>query len=106
MAPLLFLLVFGMIEVGRASMVQQLLSHATRDGARSAMLEGATVADVEAAVVDYLSDASINDVTVAVTPDPLTLAQGGDPVTVSINVPFASISWLPSPRSSSPKNVC
>ena len=93
-APLLFLLVFGMIEVGRALMVQQLLSNAARDGARSAILEGATAENVEATVVGYLSEASISDASVTVTPNPLTLAQGGDPVTVAVNVPFTSVSWL------------
>ncbi len=98
MAPLLFLLVFGMVEVGRGLMVQQLLSNAARDGARSAILEGATVAAVETSVLDYLGTSSISGASVAVTPDPLTLAQGGDPVTVTVSVPFTAVSWLPSPR--------
>ena len=98
MAPLLFLLVFGMIEVGRGLMVQQLLSNAARDGARSAILEGATVEDVEASVAGYLGDSNISGVEVTVKPAPLTLAQGGDPVQVTVRVPFTAVSWLPSPR--------
>ncbi len=97
-APLLFLLVFGMIEVGRGLMVQQLLSNAARDGARSATLEGATAEDVEAAVTEYLGGSSVSGVTVAVTPVPLTSAQGGDPVTVKVSVPFTAVSWLPTPQ--------
>ncbi len=97
-APLLFLLVFGMIEVGRGLMVQQLLSNAARDGARTATLEGATVEGVEAAVTEYLGGSSVSGVTVVVTPDPLTLAQGGDPVTVAVSVPFTAVSWLPAPQ--------
>lgn len=97
-APLLFLLVFGMIEVGRGLMVQQLLSNAARDGARSAILEGATVETVEAGVIEYLGGSSISGVSVVVTPNPLTLAQGGDPVTVTVSVPFTSVSWLPAPQ--------
>jgi Flp pilus assembly protein TadG len=91
---MLFALVFGAIEIGRGLMVQQLLSNAARDGARSAMLEGATVQDVETSVAGYLGDSSISDVTVVVTPNPLSLAQGGDPVRVLVSVPFNSVSWL------------
>ncbi len=97
-APLLFLLVFGMMEVGRGLMVQQLLSNAARDGARSAILEGATVADVEASVLEYLGSSSISGASVTVSPAPLTLAQGGDPVTVAVSIPFTAVSWLPAPR--------
>ena len=97
-APLLFLLVFGMIEVGRGLMVQQLLANAARDGARSAILEGATVEAVKASVTEYLGASSVSDVSVFVEPDPLTLAQGGDPVTVTVSVPFTEVSWLPTPK--------
>ncbi len=97
-APLLFLLVFGMIEVGRGLMVQQLLSNAARDGARSAILSGATAENVEASVIEYLGSSSISGASVTVTPNPVTLAQGGDPVTVAVRVPFTAVSWLPAPR--------
>lgn len=96
-APLLFLVVFGLIEVGRALMVQQLLSNAARDGARSAILGSATAESVEADVTGYLTLSGINGATVTVTPSPLISAQGGDPVTVAVSVPFASVSWLPVP---------
>jgi Flp pilus assembly protein TadG len=96
-APVLFLLVFGVIEFGRALTVQQLLSNAARDGARSAILEGATVEQVEATVTSYLAGSNVPNASVAVTPNPLTSAQGGDPVTVSVSVPFTSVSWLPAP---------
>ena len=98
MAPLLFLLVFGMIEVGRGLMIQQLLANAARDGARSAVLEGATAEGVEASVIEYLGGSSVSGVSVTVTPNPITLAQGGDPVTVAVSVPFTAVSWLPAPR--------
>lgn len=96
-APLLFLVVFGLIEVGRALMVQQLLSNAARDGARSAILGSATVETVDADVTGYLTLSGINGATVTVTPSPLISAQGGDPVTVAVSVPFSAVSWLPVP---------
>ena len=41
-APVLFLLVFGMIEFGRMVMVQQVLTNASREGARVGILDGST----------------------------------------------------------------
>jgi Flp pilus assembly protein TadG len=96
LAPLMVLLVFGMIDVGRALMVQHLLTNAARDGARAAILDGATASDVEAQVEAYLADSSVPAATVTVTPNPLDSAAVGDPVTVNASVSFDSVSWLPS----------
>ena len=54
-APVFFLLVFGMIEYGRMVMVQQILTNASREGARLAVLDGITTGNVTAAVSDYLT---------------------------------------------------
>lgn len=96
-APLLFLVVFGIIETGRALMVQHLLTNAARDGARTAILAGATVDDVQTQVTSYLAGSSVPGTTVTVSPNPLTSADIGDPVSVNVQVPFDSINWLPSP---------
>lgn len=94
--PILFLIVFGMVDVGRGLMVQNLLTNAARDGARTAALDGATASDVEAAVAQYLSSMSVDGASVTVTPNPLSTAGLGDPVSVTVTVPFNSVSWLPS----------
>jgi Flp pilus assembly protein TadG len=52
-APVFLLFVFGIIEYGRMVMVQQVLTNATREGARIAVLEGSTEDEVRTAVVDY-----------------------------------------------------
>lgn len=96
-APVFLLFVFGMIEYGRMVMVQQVLTNASREGARQAVLDGATVTGVTATVNDYLTSASITGATTTVSPNPPTSAQFGDPVTVTVSVPFTSVSWLPSP---------
>ena len=49
-APLLFMLFLGFVDVGRAIMVKNLLTSAARDGARTATLDGATVAGVQSQV--------------------------------------------------------
>ena len=97
-APIFVLLLFGMIEYGRMVMVQQMLTNATREGARRAVLDGTTVARVKSTVRDYLSGGhiAVDDSEITVNPDP-TNAAPGDPVTVSLTVPFSRVSWLPSP---------
>ena len=59
-APIFILLVFGMIEFGRMVMVQQVLTNASREGARLAVLDGTTTSDVTTAVGNYLTNAAIN----------------------------------------------
>jgi Flp pilus assembly protein TadG len=97
-APVLFAIMFGMIETGRGLMVKQLLANAARDGARSAILEGATVEEVQKTVLGYLGGSRVDGATVTVLPNPLTLAQGGDPVSVTVSIPFNDVSWLPTPK--------
>jgi len=96
-APLFFLFVFGMIEYGRMVMVQQVLTNASREGARRAVLDGATAAEVTDAVDEFLAASSIQGADVEITPaDPSTAAYG-DPVTVTVSISFDQVSWLPSP---------
>jgi Flp pilus assembly protein TadG len=97
-APILFLLVFGMIDVGRAVMVQNLITNAARDGARAAVLDGATADAIEAHVIEYLNASSVAGASVAVSPNPITTAGLGDPVSVTVQVPFGSVSWLPASK--------
>ena len=86
-----------MIEYGRMVMVQQVITNASREGARLAVLDGATASSVTSTVNSYLSAGSITGATVTVSPNPPTTAQNGDPVTVTVSIPFSQVSWLPSP---------
>jgi len=90
-------MVLGMIEFGRLVMVQQVITNASREGARMAVLDGATTAGVRTAVQNYLQGASVRGAEVTVSPDPPTSAGFGDPVTVTVSVNFNQVSWLPSP---------
>jgi Flp pilus assembly protein TadG len=88
-----------MIEYGRMVMVQQILTNASREGARAAVLEGATRDEVLDAVVDYCTASRVAIAATNITLDPTdpAMAGFGDPVTVSLQVPFTEVSWLPSP---------
>jgi Flp pilus assembly protein TadG len=87
------MIVFGIIEFGRMIMVQQILTNASREGARRAIIEDATHAEVELLVSNYLSNASVSGATVTVAPNDLSNLGFGDPVTVTVAVPFDDVSW-------------
>ena len=95
-APIFFLFVFGMIEYGRMVMVQQVITNASREGSRSAVMDGATISEVTNSVNTFLQSSSITGATVTVSPDP-SVASHGDPITVTVQVSFDQVSWLPSP---------
>jgi hypothetical protein len=96
-APLFFLLILGMVEYGRMVMVQQVLTNASREGARRSVLDGASTGEVTTVVTNYLASGSITGATITITPNPPTDAEFGDPVTVAVSIPFSEVSWLPSP---------
>lgn len=97
-APIFFLMVFGLIEFGRMVMVHQLLVGAVREGARLAVIDGTTANEVEQTVRDYLTASSIDgeEVQVQVTPNPAVVPKGV-PVTVRTSIAFDKVSWLPAP---------
>ena len=97
-APVFFLLVFGMIEYGRMVMVQQILTNASREGARRAIIESSTASEVASIVANYLAATSVSGATWNVEPGELTSVGAGDPVTVTVSVPYDQVSWLPTPQ--------
>ncbi len=92
-APLLFMLILGLIEFGRLMMVQEVLTNGAREGARQAVLPHATQSDVTTTVQNYMTANMVSGYTLTNT-DPAT-ASGGSNVTVTVSVPYANVSWLP-----------
>jgi fructose-specific component phosphotransferase system IIB-like protein len=101
-APVFFLMIFGMIEFGRAIMVQQILTNASREGAREAVVDGAVKATVITHVGNYLANSGITGATVTMldkdgaSVDPSTMSYG-EPLTVKVQIAFSNVSWLPAP---------
>lgn len=93
-APLLFLLILGMVEFGRMLMVQQTLTNGAREGARKAVLPGVTDAQVETTIDNYMAGAKITGHTRTITPS-TTSAASGTTVKVTVSVPYNKVSWLP-----------
>ena len=96
LAPLLFLLIFGMIEYGRMVMVQQLITNASREGARLAVLDGSTNSDVIAKAKATVGGAiTLKDSDVTTSPTDITTATAGTSITVTVGVNFDDVTWLP-----------
>ncbi len=58
--PILILALVGIIEFGRAVMVQQIITNAAREGARRAILPGAKTTSVLTLVETYLDNTSVH----------------------------------------------
>ncbi|WP_235908770.1 TadE/TadG family type IV pilus assembly protein [Roseiconus nitratireducens] len=85
------MLVFGIIEIGRAIMVQQIITNGAREGARRAIVPGATDAKVEAVVNQHMAAGKVTGFSQSVTP--LASAESGDAITVNVSVPYSEVSW-------------
>lgn len=96
-APLFVAMFFGIVEIGRGMMVQQVLIQASREGAREAALPEATTKSVKDVVQQFATDSGtpVDRDDISVTPDPAT-AHNNQRITVSVEVPVAEISWIPS----------
>lgn len=95
-APLFFALVMGMVEYGWLVRSQQLLTNISRDMARAAAVDHATVASLEAYKADWFEKAGITaPIQVVWEPsDPMTVAMG-EPIQATVSVPFSEMSLCP-----------
>lgn len=101
--PLFFLVVFGVIEFGRAFMVAQLLTNAAREGARAAITAGSTNTDVtntvKGLVHDYTGVATSKvNVTISVNDSSgaqLAAASRKDMCEVLVTLPMSDCTFIP-----------
>lgn len=106
-APVFFMLVFGIIELGRGLMVISLLNHAARISCRKAITGQLTSTSAVQSDVDTTlgtlkipaefatKNVYVNDSTATALSS--TTASGTE-VTVQILVPIEKISWVPVPK--------
>ncbi len=91
--PILFTIIFGMIEFTRLSNIQHAADNAAYQAARAVVVPGASSADAVALANDLLARAGFTSATIVVTPS--TIAETTESVTVRVDVPLAANSWLP-----------
>ena len=106
--PVFFIVVFGMIDFGRAMMMSQVVQNASREGARLASTDGATAQMVNDHVSDYLEGAlgvSADEITIAIeieagpgnsAPNGVDDASPGDKCTVQVQIPYNEIALFQS----------
>jgi Flp pilus assembly protein TadG len=97
-APLIFSLIFLFVEFDRYVVTVHALKEASRVGCREAVLEGSTLVEVQSKVASILEPFGVDDYTMTITPDLTSAIDGGDPVSVKIDVSYDDIAWLPSPQ--------
>jgi Flp pilus assembly protein TadG len=97
-----FTLILGIIEMGRACMVSELLTEAARRGARAGVIEGTSSAAIKQAATDYLTGMGINGETagVSVNDAPVDTVEASTmpaytEITVQVTVPASSVTWAP-----------
>lgn len=98
-APLLILMVFGIMEIAHAFMVQHLMQDAARQGCRTGLLPFATNSSVISTANQLLLAEGITTATINVmlngTVGDVSNANSGDAVTVQITVNSSDISIVP-----------
>lgn len=103
--PVIIMLFMGSLEIGRAVMVRHVLEETARAGCRVAVFENGTKQDVLDIVTAAMSAAKIDNYTVTMNPDPPQNLEAFEPVTVTVSVPYAYVSWLPSSNYMSGKTL-
>jgi Flp pilus assembly protein TadG len=92
----------GLIEIGRACMVTELLTEAARRGCRAGVIEGTSSGSIQKAATDFLTTVGISgesaDVYVNDVPAGSTNVQGMPAyteITVVVTVPINNVTWTP-----------
>jgi Flp pilus assembly protein TadG len=90
--PLLFLLLFGLIEYGWLFFKYQQIAGAARHGCRIGVAQGKASADVTTAVNDLMSKAGLSGkYTTTINPPEVLTAAPGSTVSVSVSVKYSDI---------------
>jgi len=100
-APVAFMLIFGLFECSRLVMVKQAATNAAREGGRKSVLATTTTYEqIKAVAVNHLlavvpEELGANAISVTVTPADFGTVTNGTLITTTVAVKFADISWLP-----------
>ncbi len=93
-SPILFGILFGIIEFGWLFTVQHTMVNAAREGARMGIIQGVTTEEVDTVTREFLEPMSI-DQQVTINIDNVETATSSDPfVTVTITVPREDVSLV------------
>jgi Flp pilus assembly protein TadG len=110
-APVFFILLVGLLEVGRMVQVNQIMCNAAREGARVASTGVNTYSDVQTTVSNYLTNAGITNQT-GLTVSVYDVTQGNsgpqfnpstanwlDQLQITVTLPYKNVQLAPFPSS-------
>ncbi len=106
--PVLLYLAFGTVEFGYYFYVKHTMQGAAREGARAAIVSGATSSDVTTAVSGVMTAAGFASTkysTPAVSPSGWTSSTSGTAITVTVSSTWSQIGITPSMMIGSAKQV-
>ncbi len=84
--PILILLLFGAYEFARANMIRHAVNAAAYEGARSGIVPGASVADVEASARYILTTVGVRNFRLNVSPSPIRLREKQVRVEIEVSI--------------------
>ncbi len=90
--PIVLLIFAGMIEISRVLLLQHSADTASYEGARNAMVPGASADEATQAARTLLQAAGLKSATITVTPQVVTEAT--PLITVRVEVPIAPNAWI------------
>ena len=90
--PVFIFTVLGIVELGRAIMVHQILTNGAREGARRAVIPGANDDQIYDIIDNYMAGTTISGHSRTITPS-LADAQPHDPLTVTVSVPYGEVDF-------------
>jgi hypothetical protein len=93
--PIVILLVVATIEACSAVFLKQSLTVAAYEGVRTALMEGATAGNVQAACNQVLADRTIDGGTITVSPSDIASLKIGEYVNVTVSAPCDENSVVP-----------
>lgn len=91
-APVFFILLLTSIEFSRLNVIRHSADEAAYEGARTAMVPGATAAEAIAAANEILDIIGAKDANVEI--DPPVIDEDTNEVTVTISIPLNSNGWI------------
>lgn len=103
---LLIMLTFGVMEYGWMFFRMQQLNNAARDGARQAVLPGATNTAVEATVQDLVDSWGVGvAVNVTLSHSDISVLPRGELITVTVSAPYSDMQLIGLPLLPMPDNL-
>lgn len=104
---LLLMLVFGVMEYGWMFLKLHEVTNSSRRGARLAVLPDATNQEVQDAITSLMTAAGMGSsgYQVNISAADITLLNRGDPLTISVSVPYTNVGLLGMPWFPEPTNL-